>query len=301
MSLELPEKDRELVRGVIDLHVHATPDIFARPYDEVELARQAADVGYRAILFKSHAAINADRIYYVRKMVPGIAIFGGIVLNYTVGGINPEAVEAALCWGAKEVWMPNIHSKNHIEVMGVASYPFLKRITGDRWVNRDIKGIYILDSDGNVIPEVYEILDLVGNAGVMLGTAHLSPKETFALVKAAKERGLEKIVVTHPESKMVALSDEDQVKLADMGAIMEHCCSCFMPMNRRYDPHLMAESIKKVGAERCVMATDLGQLHAVHPIDGMRQFMEIMMDCGISEKEIEVMAKQNPTWLLGLN
>lgn len=43
------------MRGVIELHVHSGPDIFARPYDECELARQARDVGCKAILSKSHA------------------------------------------------------------------------------------------------------------------------------------------------------------------------------------------------------------------------------------------------------
>ena len=301
MCLELPEKDKELMRGVIDLHVHATPDVFERPYDESELARQARDVGYRAVLFKSHAVINADRMYYVRKLVPGIDVFGGVVLNYTVGGINPKAVEAALCWNAKEVWMPNMHAKNHIEVEGVASYPQLKGLTKKRRNIKEIKGIYILNSDGQVIPEVYEVLDLIADADVILGTCHLSLVETFALVKVARERGVKKILVTHPEWEVTDFSTEDQVKLADMGAIMEHCFVPLLPSDRRYDPKLMAESIKKVGAERCVMATDLGQYYNTHPIEGMRQFMHIMMDCGISKKEIEIMTKYKPAQLLGIS
>lgn len=301
MSLELPEKDKELMRGVIELHVHASPDIFARPYDECELARQARDVGYKAILFKSHAVINADRMHYVRQMVPGIEVYGGVVLNYTVGGINPEAVEAALCWNAKEVWMPNMHARHHIEVEGVATYTVLNSITKETKHTKEMKGIYILNSEGKIIPEVYEVLDLIADADIILGTSHLSLEEIFALVKVAKERGVKKILITHPESKLVNISVEDQVELANMGAILEHDMSSFMPVNVRYDPYLMAKSIKRVGAERCVMSTDLGQFPSPNPIEGLRQFIEIMIRCGISEKEIEIMTKKNPAQLLGLD
>lgn len=302
MGIEFPEKDREIMKGVIDLHVHAAPDIFRRPFDESELARQARDVGYKSLLFKSHGVINADRMLYVRKIVPGIEVFGGVVLNYAVGGINPEAVDTALRWNAKEVWMPSIHAKNHIQFEGVGSYPDLKIVGKERRSAKEVKGIYILDSKEKIIPEVYEVLDLIADADVILGTCHLSLKETYALVKAAKERGVKKILITHPELGVVDIPIEDQVKLADMGAIMEHCFIPIVPLSRnpRSNHQLMAEAIKKVGAERCVMATDLGQFTNPHPIEGMRLFINIMMFYGISEKEIELMTKHNPTQFLGL-
>lgn len=304
MSIELPEKDKELMRDVIDLHLHASPDIFARPFDECELARQARDVGYRALLFKSHAVTNADRMRYVRQIVPGIEVYGGVVLNYSVGGINPEAVEAALSWNAKEVWMPNMSAQHHVEIAGSATYlehRNLRKISKEKKHTKEAKGIYILDSEGKVIPEVYEVLDLIADADIILGTCHLSQKETFALVKVAKERGVNKILQTHAESKFNNLSAEEQVELANMGAIIEHDSSSLWPTNVRYDPFLMAKSIKRVGAERCVMSTDLGQFITPNPIEGMRIFIKIMIHCGISEKEIEIMTKKNPAQLLDLD
>lgn len=302
MFIEFPEKSKEIMKGVIDLHVHASPDIFERPFDEIELARQAQEIGYKAILFKSHGAINSDRMRYVKKAVPDIELFGGIVLNQSVGGINPEAVEVALSWNAKEVWMPSIHAKNHIDFFGGDGYPDLELVRKTDKLGRVPEEIFILDENKKLVPEIYDVLDLIAKENIILGTCHLSLEEIYALVKTAKLRGVEKILITHPELDILSIPIEDQVKLADMGAILEHCFIPVIPLSNKqlFNHQLMAEAIKKVGAERCVMATDLGQFSNPHPIDGMRLFINVMMHYGINEKEIEIMTKINPTRLLGL-
>ena len=41
--------------------------------------------------------------------------FGGIVLNNSVGGLNCNAIDAAIAMGAKIVWMPTVSAKNHMD------------------------------------------------------------------------------------------------------------------------------------------------------------------------------------------
>ena len=118
--IEMEKNGAEMLRGVVDIHLYASPCVYERAFNEIDLAKQARDAGYKAILIKCHHAINADRAQNVMKMVPGIGVFGGVVLNYTVGGLNPEAVEAAIAFGAKEIWMPNIHSASHIKIVGTS-------------------------------------------------------------------------------------------------------------------------------------------------------------------------------------
>src|SRR3974377_2119409 len=81
------------LNGVIDIHVHADPDSVPRSIDAIDLARLAKERGMRGIVLKSHYEPTASLAYVVAKVVPGIAVFGGIDLNRSVGGVNPAAIE----------------------------------------------------------------------------------------------------------------------------------------------------------------------------------------------------------------
>ena len=123
--------DLELLRGAIDIHVHSYPDLFKR-FSTEEIARNARDMGMRAIVFKHHHLPTVDRTYYVMQNIKGIDLFPSITLNYAVGGINPFAVEFALKMGAKIIWMPTIDTAKQKEVFGTradmgASSPSLCR------------------------------------------------------------------------------------------------------------------------------------------------------------------------------
>ena len=298
--IELPEEDNELLQGVCELHVHASPDLSQRPFTELDLARQMRDAGYRAVLFKSHHAMNADRAQIISKVVPGILVFGGIVLNYPVGGINPLAVETAIGFGAKEVWMPTLHAANHIKRVGVAGYPKHRLVESARRPRSKVEGISVLDSSGELIPQVKEVLTLVAEANVVLGTCHLSLEEDMVLVKAAREIGVRKILITHPGWEATDWPLDSLAQLVDMEARLEYCYNSCMPYGNRLDPKRVVEGIRQVGAENCVMATDFGQPYNPHPIDGMRQFMKVLEALGTTRVEIDMMAKRNPAKLLDL-
>src|SRR5438128_2938796 len=67
--------------GVIDMHVHSHPDVFGRNLDDIDVAQLAKSKGMRGILLKNHISETASRAALVMKVVPGIEVFGGIVLN----------------------------------------------------------------------------------------------------------------------------------------------------------------------------------------------------------------------------
>ena len=79
--------------GVIDMHVHSHPDVFGRNMDDIDVAQLAKARGMRGIVLENHISETASRAALVMKVVPGVEVFGGIVLNKSVGGINPDAVE----------------------------------------------------------------------------------------------------------------------------------------------------------------------------------------------------------------
>ena len=95
--------------GVIDMHVHPDPDVFGRSLTDIELAMIARRKGMRGIVIKNHVVTTADRAALVMQQVPGIEVWGGIVLNKSVGGVNPSAVEwmHRMSGGrGKMVWLP---------------------------------------------------------------------------------------------------------------------------------------------------------------------------------------------------
>ena len=105
-----------------DLHIHSNPSLFERMLDDVEIARIGREAGMSGIMLKSHWESTVVRAYHTMKQVPGIYVFGGITLNYHVGGINPSAVDAAIRCGAKAIWMPTYHSKAHVNLYGFGKY-----------------------------------------------------------------------------------------------------------------------------------------------------------------------------------
>ena len=81
--------------GVIDFHVHSGPDSRPRSVSDLEIARIAKRAGMRGLVFKNHFTMTADRAALAMHAVDGIEIFGGVVLNHAVGGLNAEAITGA--------------------------------------------------------------------------------------------------------------------------------------------------------------------------------------------------------------
>src|SRR4030042_178787 len=232
-------KPYELLEGSIDLHIHAGPDLFPRELDEADVAQQAEEIGMKAVLFKSHFTTNADRIYMLRKRFEKIGLHGSVVLNKSVGGVNPEAVFAALNFGAVRVEMPTVDAKQHIQKLG-RTYPWSKIQLPAT------EGITILNGGGRLIPEVTQVAELVAAHDAILATGHLTIPEIYALIKEAARVGVKKILVTHAELDVVSIPKEDQRRMAEMGATIEHSFTPCTHLRQRLDPRRIVEAIDYV-------------------------------------------------------
>lgn len=275
-----------LVRGSIDMHVHHGPDAhIRRRLDALQAAIQAEEAGMRAIVLKSHDYPTAPLAHIVSQSVRNLTVFGSLSLDFAIGGLNPSAVETSALLGAKVVWMPTFSSANDREKRGLGG-----------------GGISILGEKGEIVPAVQQILDIVKSHDMVLATGHVSVAEAFALVDEARRKGITKIVVTHPlEARVGAtLSIEEQRQMAEKGAFIEHCFICTMPLGERLDPMIIVEAVRAVGAEHCILSTDLGQDWNPPPAEGMRMMVGTLLRRGLSVKEMELMIKVNPAKLLGL-
>jgi hypothetical protein len=138
---------------------------------------------------------------------------------------------------------------------------------------------------------------------MILANGHISPRETFTLFEAALAMGIKKLVVTHGlwTNGMVRFTLDELKQLGQMGAYIEHCYVGFLPTDFRNDPKPMVEAIRYIGAEHCIMGSDLGQYYNPSPAEGMRMFIALLYKNGITVQEIELMAKTNSAKLLDLD
>ncbi len=270
------------LEGVVDLHFHTGPDSRPRSVDDIEASRLAAAAGMRAILLKNHFTMTADRAAIAMGQVDGLEIFGGLVLNRAVGGINPEAVRqmAAFSGGrGKVVWLPTFDSEYAATSSG-----------GD--------GPYVsILEDGEPLPAVLEVFELLAEHDLTLAMGHSAPGEVLRLIPEAKRLGVPRILVTHVFSQ--GATREQMRQMADEEAIMEIDWLAVYGGGRTIEDYVGA--IRDLGAEAFFMSSDLGQQGNPVHADGLRAYVRAMLDAGITADEIDTMIRRNPARLLGLD
>ena len=284
----------DLVRGSIDMHVHHGPGSGEYRMDALDTARHASQMGMRAIVLKNHNYNTAPLAAMVSKLVPDVKVFGSICLDYEAGGLNFYALEASAKLGARVVWMPTYSASNWTAEKDSVTGAIIKG-----------EGLSILNSEDKLVPEVIKILSLVKEYDMILANGHLSPIETFVLVEEAVKMGIAKLVITHahiiPVKFEQTFSLEDQYRLGQMGAFIEYGYFALLPNEIREDPQNVISGIKSVGAQHCIISTDLGQYDNPPAAEGMRMFIALLLKNGITRDEIELMAKINPAKLLGID
>jgi Family of unknown function (DUF6282) len=297
------DRARELVRGGFDLHVHISPDVVERRIDDVGLARRFEEVGLAGFVLKSHYLSTAERAAVVRRVVPGARALGAIVLNRAVGGMNPLAVEIAAREGARIVWMPTVDSVVEQEHLAAAestggNLPVWAKLQVElREHGIDSDPVPAVADGGELLPETRAVLDVVAAHDMVLATGHLGRDEVLPVVAAAREADIRHVVVTHPDYPAQGFSVEEQVELADAGALIERCFTT--PHTGKCSWERWIEGTRAVGAARTVLSSDLGQVQNPPVEDGLPLMADRLLDAGFSEAEVRVMAVENTRRLAG--
>jgi len=285
---------RDILRGAIDLHFHSAPSVFPRYHDDLAAVDAAAAYGLAGLVLKAHEGSSAERAWLVERARPGSGAVGAVVCNHFVGGLNPLAVEVALAQGARMVWLPTIHAANHLAHYGGATYAALPSALRPR----AIAPLTARDDAGALRAELIEILDLVAAAGAVLATGHLAADEVFAVVRAARERRVERVVVTHPDLAVTGLNLGAQEELARLGAHLELTALNFRPEWGGLPREQAVAQVRRIGAERFVLSSDLGQRASGEPWAGFARETVALLHAGLAEADIDLMLRANPRALL---
>jgi len=290
-------EDLALLDGAIDMHAHTAPALFPRPYDDADVAEAGTAYKMRGFVLKDHDMSTTGRAYYIDRMYPDIEPYGAIVLNRSVGGLNPYVVESAIQYGAKVIWMPSNHSEWHAEYYDMPDYPALgrkqKQLPGE--------GVTVLDPDGNLKPEVLAIVELIAQHDVALATGHLSLPEIRKLQDAVLKHGDVKFLVTHANWALCKLDLEVQKELVAKGAHLEYVASSCVSLDfMDQDPNELASWINEFKGDRLVLGSDLGQFGGPSHPEGLRMLLASLLARGVKYGYLEKMTKANPAVLLGL-
>lgn len=267
--------------GVIDFHTHTGPDSRPRSVDDLEAARSAKAAGMRGLVFKNHFTMTADRAALAMRHVDGIEIFGGVVLNRAVGGINVEAVQQMVQFSGgrgKVVWLPTFDAEDYV-ARQQSGAPFVSVVEA-----------------GRPVAGLADVFDLIAQHDLVLAMGHSSPEEVLVLLPEARRRGVRHIVITHVLGQ--GPTREQMRQMADAGAVMELDWYAVHQERRRIEDYVSL--IADLGAEHFLMSSDLGQEGSPSHPDGLRAYIDALRGAGVSSQDIATMARHNPARLLGL-
>lgn len=294
-----PGIEDDILTGAVDHHIHAYPDFVHRSQDMISLAVEAARTGMRALAFKDHYNLTAGAAYLVQKVIDEmvldgrlerrVEVYGGLGLNH---GIDVEAVRVALKYpNFRMIWFPTFKSYGWARFAGVED----RDDPSQRYVR-------LVDPDGEVLPEVRQVMELAAEADVAIGLGHTDYAELVPLVTLSGEIGV-RTVLDHPLLELNKLLLEEMTTLAGLGAYVGTYCQPMIPSIYQpvADPFETVEVIRSIGAHRCVAATDFGQVLHLDAIDGMRVFIRALLGFGVPRTDVETIVRDTPARLLGLS
>ena len=278
----------KIMDGAIDIHIHSAPEAYATRFpSDLQMAIQACEAGMAAVVVKCHSVPTNRSAILVQEAVDQWAkehgkrktdVFGGVVLNYAVGGLNPEAVVVNARLGGKYVWLPSVDSTYHRIGLNMPG------------------GIEVLDENDNILPVLKEIFSLIAQTDMVLALCHQTTKERFILLDEAKKAGVKRIEVVHPNFHIFKMSIEEMRMVAEKGAYLGIYNYGRDPLF--LDEDLTLRAIREVDPERLVAGTDCGLFTLDSPVEAIRRFIAWTLHSGIPDEIVAKIVKTNARNLL---
>ena len=290
----------DLLIGAVDCHVHACPHLNGRSLDVLQAVEEAAAAGMRAIgLMDNFANSSGFAALANRRMGHlGVEVFGGLIMEPPAGGVCAETVRIALAYGygpgdgARFVSLPTHHTRHVARAEGRSpAY---------------VESCLEIPQAGPLREPLPEILDLVAAADVVFNTGHVSGSEAVRAVEAARNAGISRILApcSHFDPETVAeivglgavaefsfffASHATQVGLTHVDAARNAVAGVPAPV--------MAELIGAAGAENAILSSDCGVSLLPPPAEGLREFLLLMREAGLTDAQLRCMSAETPARL----
>lgn len=283
-----------IIKQAIDIHVHIGPEIIPRKYTVSSLIRtEQGKIG--GFVLKNHFYPTVPFVNEVKNM-NGLKVFGSIVLNNAVGGLNAEAIYASTLISKLPiiVWFPTINAENFLRKSEFEIAPeWVQDDTFNTRKANDVESIRLTKKN------VVEVLRIIKDCNATLATGHISWQESVRVVELAEKIGVKNIVITHPIYQKIAMPISIQKKLAKKGCFMEQsysmCSIDKIPIQK------IAEQIKSVGYRNVILSSDMGQTFSPPPSQALYQFSTLLQKEGVDIKNLYQMLVINPKKLMKID
>ena len=289
---------REILNGIIDMHVHNGPSTAARKYNTAEFCLEADKAGYKAFITKDHYFPSMMTAMQTNSLLEGkvrTRAYGSLILNNSVGGINLKAVDVACAMDVKYLSLPTLSCANHIEFYKGKKFPGESRSMSVEEIP-----IYLTDKKGDLTQDLENLLQYLSRkeSAPILATGHGSREEIDAVVNRASGLGV-KVLLNHPYYGFDAQTRFVE-EWAKLGAYVELTAVWFL-LEGTKSYGVLSDLFSRIPLEKFVLDSDMGQANLESSIDGLYKFIEILMkEFKLTEKQINLIGKETPSKLMGI-
>ena len=125
--------------------------------------------------------------------------------------------------------------------------------------------------DGRVRDEWHDVNDLVAKQDLVLASGHLNMDEAVAVFQLAIERGVQRLLVNHPQMRFLDWRDEHVLRFRDLGARVEIGVVADRLANT--EPSPTEYFLARCPRELLVFGSDLGHEMFSKYASGIRSFV----------------------------
>lgn len=290
---------KDIVRQAIDIHFHIGPEVIPRKFTVEELIRKESGK-ISGLVLKNHFYPTSPFIREIKK-IGDIKLFGSVVLNNAIGGLNQEVIYASNLISDLPivVWFPTINAENFLNKSEYEIAP--EWVQTKNFIARKAKDVIPVKPIKNkkVTDNTLSVLKMIKKVNGVLATGHISWQESEILVKKTQKLGIKKIVITHPIYQRIDMPIDIQKKLAKKGCFIEQSYSMYsidkIPISK------IVKHIKEIKPESIILSSDVGQPFSPSPSNALFKFSTLLKKEGITNDELITMMVKNPKKLLGID
>ena len=150
--------------------------------------------------------------------------------------------------------------------------------------------------NGELLSEVKQIISIIAKHDLTLASGHILADEALMVFREAKRQGVQHMIATHAFDLAGKMTVEQMKEAAKLGAWIEFDFRNTLEGGR-------TDAIRQVGPELCFLSefwTKLDGPREYAGAAGVSAFAEAMRAHGFSNRELDMMFKENPAKALGL-